>query len=440
MKSRISWRRRAGTAISTGVLAIAVAGVPGMATDVPAGTASTQDLLKEHDEVREQVRPVYEHNWPELDDKDLDERYSTAQVRHELVEKWSADPEFGGIHFDFPGNVLTVFGRDERFLKRSVDELASSLPSESTMTARTQVVRWSAHDLIAASTALSEHLPMDKEDFGVTLDYRSNAVVVLLPARYEDAREALERDGRYVVEMVKTYDRGEPAACTDRYGCGRPLRGGINIGRFQGTDSTDYCTLGFTTRATDGSRWVYTAGHCVPTIDSTTWGHGEQEFGQARVTRNSGGADYVRIRNSNPYWLAGTFGWVYRTPAAPGEINYAVSSDATISVGDTVCYGGRWFTTTTTTCGVIISRAPSTGGRPHVEGPRVCGGDSGGPVTYIAGSARWAYGLISGTISPRDATNCIDNDGTGVSYFSPLPAINAHSDSVSAALVRVDVR
>lgn len=438
MKSRVPWSR-VGAVASAGLLTLVLVSMPSAAEGLPAKTAMAQSENVEHHKVREQVRPIYERNWPQLTDVDLDERDSTAQVRHDLVEKWSTDERFGGIDFDFPGNLLTVFGLDDSFLREAVNDLAAALPAKSTMTVRTQIVRWSAMDLVEASTDLSKELPMDKEDFGVSLDYRSNAVVVLLPARYESVRETLDRDGRYAVQIIDAYSRGEPAVCTDRYACGTPLRGGINIGEFRNASSDRYCTLGFTTRATDGSRWVYTAGHCVPTLDSRTWGHGEQEFGEARVRRDSGGADYVRIRNANPYWLDGTFGWVYRTPAAPGDISYAVSSDATISVGDAVCYGGRWFTATTTTCGVIVSRASSTGGRPHVEGPRVCGGDSGGPVTYNASSGRWAYGLISGTVSPR-TNNCIANDGTGVSYFSPLPAINAASDSVSDALVRVDVR
>ncbi|MFC0529735.1 S1 family peptidase [Phytohabitans kaempferiae] len=268
------------------------------------------------------------------------------------------------------------------------------------------------------------------------IDVQANRVVVALPAaQVGQARAALasRAAGAGAIEVL---ERGGVEAvedaCHDRRNCGRPIRGGIILWR--GSYASASCSLGFTASAADGSHWAVTAGHCGAV--NTQWGHGERPIGPMRQVRDTGSVDVGRIRIDSSYWKGSTWGWLYNTQdrEAPLSVDYALSSEATIQVGETVCLSA-WHSTASQSCGIIAEvNDASVRGMVRVTGFDACPGDSGGGWFMRSSTGqRWAYGIHS-----RSNNGCHVSGGT--SWFSSLPDINAYWDSVSSANIRVDTR
>jgi streptogrisin C len=238
--------------------------------------------------------------------------------------------------------------------------------------------------------------------------------------------------------------------CSNRYACGRPLRSGINVGPVDGRigRARDYCSLGFTAAATDGSKWAVTAAHCMQfAIDEglgTIWGHGEQVIGQIRHPRwddecrfigynaTNCKIDVARILVQNSYWTTGGYFYTATALNNPLPVDGAVTRPEQIQVGDTMCLSAR-HSGDGNVCGTITF--PGSASRMAKVSKDGCNGDSGGGWYHkTAAGTRIAYGI-------HDAS---DDDGCHVggsqSYFSTLPNINYWWDHTTAATLRVETR
>jgi streptogrisin C len=224
-----------------------------------------------------------------------------------------------------------------------------------------------------------------------------------------------------------------PSVCTDRLHCGRPLRSGIVL---WASGRGNQCSLGFTARATDGSRWAVTAGHCGANNggQGVIWGHGEQYIGPIRHGRNSGNIDVARILVQNPYWTTG--GWFFNAydPNTPVPVDYAIAERGTIQKGDAVCLSA-WHSRIGENCAMIYLEYGDRG-MPQVNYGS-CPGDSGGGWYHITASGyRIAYGIHhGGSTTP----NCSGTEG-GDSIFTAIPDLNAWWDDTTTALLRVEYR
>lgn len=240
-----------------------------------------------------------------------------------------------------------------------------------------------------------------------------------------------------------------PAACTDRVNCGVPLRGGIRI--FSEATGAQ-CSLGFTANATDGSRWILSAGHCG--FLDENWKHGNERIGLVRQRYNAdvqgrwfdaitGGRvwlDFMRVRNSSSYWLSGTFGWMYSTPSSPVAVNGAAAASS-LSPGDVICRSSwsPYHADLAPNCGTVYSTYGGNG-EIAVSGMIVCAGDSGGSVYVVDGGQRIAVGVISAFYYDAGGPppNCRQSPYNAL--VSPIDSIYHYMDLNSIAQVRVDAR
>lgn len=173
----------------------------------PAGSPETATgSSSEYEEVQRQVAPIYKSLYPSLTSTDLAERESTAEVRAMATERWATHDEFGGVYYDFEDDSFTIFGTSTRFAAAAEAELRAELPAGSTMRLSTAKVRWSAKELEAASAALYTALPPG-HDYGATIDYVVNRVVLILPKVFAVEAVNLAKDPRYEITMVDTFQR-----------------------------------------------------------------------------------------------------------------------------------------------------------------------------------------------------------------------------------------
>jgi hypothetical protein len=221
-----------------------------------------------------------------------------------------------------------------------------------------------------------------------------------------------------------------PDLCTSGDSCGAPLRGGVILR--QVNDATRNCSLGYTSSATDGSRWAITAGHCGDL--NSVWRHGEVQIGPIRAKFDEAEFDVARIRIDSAYWLQAGGGYLYDyySPNVPADLTYSIRNRTTIQANDVVCLNAK-HSTPSHTCG-LITRTYGYSGMPQTDFD-ACGGDSGGAWIFrTSGGSRWAYGVHSGS-SPETC-----HAVSGYSIFTSVPDMNLIFDETAAATIRIEVR
>ncbi len=262
------------------------------------------------------------------------------------------------------------------------------------------------------------------------VDVKSNTVLV----RVSSERWPPVYSKNPMLHPAIQFDEGEPIvvehdACSSRYSCGAPLRGGVVITRVA---SNAQCSLGFTASATDGSRWAITAGHCETQLN-TLWRAGEQVIGPVRQSGDAGDVDIARIHINRSYWLQSGGGWLYDyyNPSSPANLTLAITYRTTISQNEMVCLNAM-NSTPSQVCG-FIDYEYGPRGMPQV-GFDACPGDSGGAWFFRppGSSSRWAYGVHSGGSGSCHAI-------TGYSIFTSVPDMNAYFDGTAAARIRIEV-
>ncbi|GLI01745.1 protease [Phytohabitans aurantiacus] len=264
-------------------------------------------------------------------------------------------------------------------------------------------------------------------------DAVANKVTVTLPAadlaRFENTRSTLSS----VIVLKEGDARSSTPECASRLACTTPLRSGIVL--WHGPNRTGICSLGFTARAGDGSRWAVTAGHCgTESGEFAQWGHSAEPIGLIQAGRDSGNIDIARIQVSNPVWQTGGYLYDFWRPNVPAPLHYSITARGTIQAGDVVCLSA-WHSGVEN-CGGIRT-AFGARGMPEVYFD-ACPGDSGGGWFYITSyGENWAYGIHRG--QPSGSLTCHRHD-LNTSIFTAVPDMNAWWDSTTAALLRLEER
>jgi streptogrisin C len=400
----------------------------------------------------EEVLAKARSEYPDVPVDVLYQRMSLTLARKRLLADYAVRyaATFGGSWYDFRTGEWNLLATN-----RAAAEAMAAPARAAGIAVRTRIVRYSAARLHARADAIrGGRDPLSKVSREAGVDVMANDITV-------GAARAGSTDP--MVEFVAPATKqGPDDACTDRRNCGVPLRTGLEIWRVSEATGPS-CSLGFVASATDGTRWVVTAGHCVHHIDEL-WGHGEQVFGPVRqcalpasnplptgcLRSSAGDVDAARIKITSSYWLSNTFGWIFYNPTTYVPVDGAITAKSQIELNDFVCLSG-WHSSSATgwpsntdngrvnqdTCGPVTSVSASNHEGMPVASASSCPGDSGGGwLFYPGGGERWAYGIDrNGTEDPDDFCS----SGFEV-WFSSIPAINAFFDANSAATVRVITR
>lgn len=403
-------------------------------------TATSSQASTSEPEIAEMVA-AYLRDYPGIG-ADVALRAATGQgERATLVERLATSPGFGGARYDPIANRLHIYAVDSAF-ESGVLKMAAGLNTDLAFEKATSSYR----DLEALAGQINATVSDDatrRSAIVAVADGSNNrvAVVVMDPGLLASAKSQYATDARIVVRDFSQV-HPDPTTCVSRTACGTPARSGTVIGiDADGSGSgsaTQLCSLGFTAAATDGSKWIVTAGHCADGFTATgcpssnaCWGAGQQYFGPMRSIGFSGNLDVGRIRKDNAYWATGGYIYNATAPNSPLKVNYSILARSTIVVGDVVCQA-VWHAITGSECGTVVNVASYQG---LVETSiDSCYGDSGGGWYALIGSQRWAYGIQS-----RADNGGICHGAGDHSYFSAIPDINAYWDSTSGATIRVEV-
>lgn len=427
MRQRGMRRLAVGGAAAASILLV-VAGSPARAETPrdtsPASEASITGAGAVPDEAA--VR-AYRSAQPQITVAEAGKRVRHQAVRTMLLEAWAhrhADT-FGGSWYDADAGVMYITATSGPVLESLVEEAQrAGVPAQG------QLVEYSYQALSAIAETINagRHASLGAAATGRSgVDAQRNRVVVSLTTPAYSRHRALADGEPIVVQPATDAPRPIPAACTNRLSCASPLTGGVAI--WQGSPGDPECSLGYTGRKSDGSRWAVTAGHCSGL--NAIWGHYGTAIGPVRYQNNpydgGGGNDSALIRMDNSVWRDAAGGYQYHGGVSGHrvDLDYAISSMATIVVGDVVCFnawhsddggGGN--------CGTVdIVSDPNGHGLTRVRGYAICGGDSGGSVLYYPSSnTRWGYGIISGT---SDHTCPPDTGSEEFTWFEPLPRAQA---------------
>lgn len=185
-----------------------------------------------------QVNVAAKVAWPGLSDEDIALRDATQAARKLFLEGASVLAGFAGSDYDFQANVFTAYATDESG--------ASALRAlAATSGLKNIVVKNAPFSYIQLHSKEGQihqalYLAAPGIDFGIGIDPAKSKVVVTAPTPLHSAVRVWDGDPMVAIELVDSYAHGTPASCTDRYNCGVPLRGGINIGLWRpATGSSD---------------------------------------------------------------------------------------------------------------------------------------------------------------------------------------------------------
>lgn len=385
---------------------------------------------------------AYVRDYPNIGEDEARRAALGQGSRDKLLERIAGLPGFGGAWYDPRSNSLHVYSVNSDFKKIVLEAAAGDDFDIVFATARSSYA--DLQQLAAQINGERSEDQVQENSIVATVDGSSNAVAISVQDSQMIASTVL-RYGDDPRVIVKDFSKlhTEFTNCVSRTACGTPPRSGIAIGvdpDGSGPGSAfPTCSLGFTAAATDGSKWIVTAGHCSVGLATSCpdsngcWGHGQQYFGPMREAYYVGNIDEGRIRKDNSYWATG--GYIYNAiaPNSPVQVNYSIQMRGTIVVGDTVCLAA-WNVVAGSECGTVLDVTSVQGLVQTSIGS--CSGDSGGGWYAVIGSERWAYGIQSradhGSLPP------CHNAGEH-SYFSAVPDINAHWDSTSSATIRIEV-
>lgn len=273
---------------------------------------------------------------------------------------------------------------------------------------------WS--ELTAADLRLNQALAplFDDNVVKTSLDPRNNAVVVDLAsgagvegsANVQSAAAA--ETVKVIVNHIPTDQFNYSAAACNWPNCDPPLRGGVQIGSYNGVG----CTAGFNMVGNQyGTHWLMTAGHCLAAAGSANW-FANDSAGYSHLLGSPGGyvfgggydGDAGIVKSDGSYWDQSSpnnrivhWGTFYNINMVGNGSNY---------VGEYVCHSGA---TSGTTCGNVTATGVKAtyqepGGNVTVQnmvqtnGMCTYAGDSGGPVYTGDYPDGYANGIFSGGV------------------------------------------
>lgn len=418
-----------------------------------------------------EVIAEYRKHHPDVPVADLYARLRLMPARKALLDQFIAEEAtFGGSWYDMSAGVWNLYGTTP-----DANAAMAARARAVGITPATKVVSYS----VAALHARAERIrkgqdPLSKVSRQAGVDVAGNRVQLAAAAKDRTVNDPMVT----YVDPAPPEPPGAGDACTTRRDCGTPLRSGIIMWR--SSYAVPSCSLGFVAAGTDGSKWVLTAGHCLQSSATDTWGNGSESIGTAGMCWHQDGADsgnrcigtddadFGRIRITNNDWLSGSVGgYVFNptSPSTPVDIDSAMTNSSQLEAWDVVCIHG-WHTShtgdysdtnseivTADNCGIIyFTSSPHNYYMPVVKDVDVCKGDSGGAwLMYPGNSTRMAVGLHQGRpYHPYPLTPLEPPPGEGESTpycneegyarFTRLDRVNAHLDAYSGTTIRVITR
>lgn len=237
----------------------------------------------------------------------------------------------------------------------------------------------------------------------IGIDIKTNQVVAAVPADRLAALAPRVPEGVTLVvdEEVET----EPDVCTSRANCDNNLRAGLVLRR----SGVLWCSLGFTTRSSTGTRWVLTAGHCHGGTNGETWSNGtttQRNIGPLWSANaiNSGVVDASAIQTTNAFYTGDTTGRIAIGPSSW----VPVKGSTFLLVNDVVCLSASYTNPARSgnPCATVTDTSDAqVRGMVRIQGYDACGGDSGGGWYWLPASGnRYAVALHSRSISGCNAS------------------------------------
>lgn len=406
-----------------------------------------------------------EQVWIVMNDLGLSEADAIAHVDGTLDRMGFRDklygeyPEcIGGFSYDPVAALMTTYSASVE-CDAVIEEISAGYPFDVVLVRTNHTI----DTLIAIADDLTEHPPSGLSGFDFALaDYENNSIRVVLSEVSSSRVLGTRSDDAILVDDPRLDDidiyidtdalTDVSEVCTSSYGCGFPLRSGVEL-KANGWISS----LGFTATSRDGTRWALTTFHHGSNDVNMVVSHGQQGLGPVReaLKNDANGVDWARVRIDNQCWLNGTKGWLaspkatsvsYYSNLAPnalyndGAIPLSSYTGGTLGLqtNDTVCLYAR-STRSYDMCGRIAGW--SAGYRTVTYD--ACPGDSGGGWVFTTSSGqKVAVGIHQGgtegcPILRGKATN---SGNGGSSRFTTLNKVHGYMDATAGQLFRVDVR
>jgi streptogramin lyase len=323
---------------------------------------------------------------------------------------------------------------------------------------RTTEARFSWQELEAAQKSVNGALKKAIAGKQLTqsyLDPKANSVVIReakgLGAAGEAAVDhaAASEPGKVQVERLAAPRLSvsvKDCTSTSPRVCGRPLRGGTDIGKLTPLKGGGYyygngvCSAGFKATGKEfGNKFMLTAGHCAALYGTNNWA-GETPVSEILKIGDVGsytfgpGGDWAAINANSSEW--GTSGWPTVVANYSGNLQYPISIEEPSYVGEYACISGARTGThcnpvTFTNLKGLVDDLTGTELPPEDAIAGVCTipGDSGGPV--FGPSSELALGLLSAGTEGEgcyalytEITDATDSLGVSVGYrYGGPPAV-----------------
>jgi streptogrisin C len=359
---------------------------------------------------------AYKSAYPQLSDARARANAAGADARRAVYDAAAADAAtFGGAWFDPQTGAVNVAGTTAAANGRAV-----ALGKQYGVAVTAVKVKRSA----AALETQAARLRSGTDELGRTakgqvgIDVTTNTVTVAVPRERKAALAgSAAASGAKLVEDPGTQVVAD-AGCTTRSACDWTIRAGAVIWRGTTASNTPWCSVGFTARNANNTRFVYTAGHCSTGI-GVNWGTGAQNIGPLTAAMDSGAVDASVIQVTNGWFTGDSGGEIYTSNASHTAPVVGVAPTVTYMVaGETVCLSAN-FTSPAgdNMCGVLGTNSDAAvRGMARVDGLDACGGDSGGGwYWYSSTGNRYAYGIHS-----RSDNGCHGDAGGTHSWFGAI--------------------
>jgi streptogrisin C len=397
--------------IRSTVTILAVAGIAAASFGTTAASAADRG-----NNPFEAALDAYKSAYPQLTDGQARKAAAGSDARRTVYDAAAADAAtFGGAWYDPATDTVHIAATTDAAAGR-----ATALGNQYGVAVKPYKVSSSA----AALEAEAARLRAGKDELGkaakgqVGIDVKSNEVVVAVAKERKAELAAKNPNVKVVADPGITAD--PDAGCTARDACDWTLRAGSVMWRGTVASNTPWCSIGFTARNANNTRFVYTAGHCT-TGNGVNWGLGGQNIGPMSSSLDSGAVDASVIQVTNSWFTGDTGGEIYVNSGISGwspvkgvapTVSYMVS-------GETVCLSANFTQPTVNgnSCGVLGTNSDAgVRGMARVDGLDACGGDSGGGWYWLSSSGnRYAYGIHS-----RSDTGCHGDAGGSHSWYTAI--------------------
>jgi len=369
---------------------------------------------------------AYKAAYPKLSDAQARAAAAGSDARRAVYDAAAADSEtFGGAWFDPATGIVILAATTDAAVKRG-----AALGKQYAVAVKPHKVQRSA----AALEADAAELRAGTDELGkaaggnVGVDVKTNSVIIAV-APERKAALASQAEARGVKLVSESSSKIEADAdCTSRSACDWTIRAGAVIWRGTLASPTPWCSVGFTGRNANNTRFVLTAGHCSNGA-GIGWGTGAENIGPMGASVNSGVVDTSAIQVTNSWFTGDTGGQIYVNPGISGccDLKGVAPTVGYMIAGETVCLSANFTQPTVNgnSCGILGTNSDATvRGMARVDGLDGCGGDSGGGWYWLSSSGnRYAYGIHS-----RSDGGCHGDTGGTRSWYTPVASAKANAN------------